>query len=278
MQKHFLFFLIATACFTSCSSKSIQTTELYNTQLSLTPNVENHAPYISQEIGHCGPATLAMSIAATGSSYNMDEIIQQVYSPGAKGSLQENMISAARRQGFLAIPITGLQSLLKEIENKNVVIVFENLGINLIPQWHYALVTGYNLKNKTLTMHSGPYQNQIMDMAEFELSWRLTNYWALLILPPGKTSVSADEITHLNAAAALEKLENLEAAKKSYLGILKVWPKSLIGHIGLGNVYYQQGDYRSTVKYLEAAQALYPHSMEVSNNLKVAKKSLKNKR
>ena len=123
-------------------------------------------------------------------------------------------------------------------------------------------------------MHSGPHPNQFIDMAEFELSWKLTNYWAMVVLPPGKVSASANELTQLQAVAALERLENLEAAKRGYLGILGTWPHSLIARIGLGNVYYNQGDYWSAVQFLKTANKLYPKSKEALNNLKVAQEAL----
>lgn len=274
MIKLKLIFLWCAACLAGCASSTVQTDALFGSSVSLKSSLNNITPYIEQDTGYCGPATLAMAIAATGNPYNVDEITSQVYSPNAKGSLQESMISAARRQGYLAIPIAGFTSLLKELEAGNVVIIFENLGISWIPQWHYALVTGYDLQNKSLVMHSGPRANQFMDMAEFELSWKLTNYWALVVLPPGEVSASADEITQIRAAAALEKMENLEAAKRAYLGILGNWPNSLIARIGLGNIYYNLGDYSSAVHYLQTANKLYPDSIEARTNLQIALEAL----
>lgn len=274
MSKDKFLFLIFAAGLAGCASNSLQTKALDSSTYKLQSIVNNKAPYIEQKAGHCGPATLAMAIAATGFPTQVDEITSQVYTPQAKGSLQENMISAARRQGFLAIPISGFDSLLKELEAGHVVIVFENQGIGWLPQWHYALVTGYDLQKKTLVMHSGPNPNQFVDMAEFELSWKLTNYWALVVLPPGEVSASADEITQLQAAAALEKMENLEAAKRAYLGILSNWPDSLIARIGLGNVYYNSGDYWSAVRFLQTANKLYPDSIEARKNLQVATEAL----
>lgn len=271
-----LLFFGCAACLAGCAT-TLQTDALSRTAAILKPSMNNIAPFIEQDVGHCGPATLAMAIAATGNEYRVDEITSQVYSPNAKGSLQESMISAARRQGYLAIPISGFPALLKELEAGHVVIVFKNLGISWIPQWHYALVTGYDLQNKTLVMHSGPTPNQFMDMAEFELSWKLTNYWALVVLPPGELSASADEMTHLRAAAALEKLENFEAAKRAYLGILGQWPQSLIARIGLGNVYYNSGDYKSAEQFLKSASQLYPDSVEARKNLQVVSEALRSK-
>lgn len=270
-QIFFLFFVI---WLSSCASTNIQTITV-NAASRLKSNVVNNVPFIEQKIGHCGPATLAMAIAATQSPYNIDEIIEQVYTPKAQGSLQENMIASARRQGFMALTLRGFDSLLAELDAGHAVIIFENLGINWFPQWHYALVTGYDLKTKTLTMHSGPNPNQTVDMTEFELSWKLTNYWGLVVLKPGTIAPSSGEIAHLQAAAALEKSPKIEEAKKAYLAILNMWPQSLIGHIGIGNVLYALKDYSSAVRYLKAATKLYPESIEAQSNLKTAQKALR---
>jgi tetratricopeptide (TPR) repeat protein len=277
-----LILLLFVAALMGCVSNTVQTDQLYNSESDFTgklrSRVVNTAPFIQQEIGHCGPATLAMAIGATGSTYDLKTITDQVYSPGAQGSLQEAMIASARRQGFLAIPINGLPNLLQEIQAGHVVIIFENLGIKWIPQWHYALATGYDLEKRTLTLHSGPNPDEKIEMEEFELSWKLADYWGLVVLQPDKLSATADELTHLRAAAALEKLDKSNEAEKTYLAILDRWPKSLIARIGLGNIYYHSKKYRLAVQYLKTATELYPDSVEAKTNLQIASQALKSRR
>lgn len=274
MKTRILFLMLIT-WLTGCASNTIQTDKFFSSSHNLKPVVTNAAPFINQEAGHCGPATLAMAIGATGNSYDLKQITDQVYSPNAQGSLQEAMIASARRQGFVAIQITGLTNLLKELESGYPVIVFENLGIKWAPQWHYALITGYDLEKRTLTLHSGPNPNDIIEISEFELSWKLANYWGLVILRPDELSTSADEITHLRAAAALEKIGKYKEAKMAYLTILKRWPKSLIARIGLGNIYYNLKQYQMAVRYLQTATELYPNSKEAKTNLQVASQALR---
>lgn len=270
-----IIWLIFICALVGCVSNTVQTDRLYSSESNLKSRVENAAPFIHQEVGHCGPATLAMAIGAIGKSVDLPTLTEQVYSPNAKGTLQETMIASARRQGFLAVPINGLVDLLKEIEAGHVVVIFENLGIQWIPQWHYALVTGYDLSTQTLVLHSGPNANEQIKMKEFELSWKLGNYWGLVVLPPGELSASADEFTHLRAAAALEKLEKYSEAEKAYQGILSRWPNSLIARIGLGNVYYNQQKYSLAVRYLKKATKLHPTSTEARNNLQIASQALR---
>lgn len=276
--------LIIASALAGCVSNTLQTDRLYNSENSSENNVKsnlkssvmNAAPFIEQKAGHCGPATLAMAIGATGSPYDLKEITDQVYSPDARGSLQETMIASARRQGFLAIPLSGLSNLLQEVQAGHSVVIFENLGIKWIPQWHYALVTGYDLEKRILIMHSGPSPNEKIEMGEFELSWKLADYWGLLVLKPSELSATADEITHIRAAAALEKLEKTKEAEEAYLNILKRWPKSLIARIGLGNIYYNSKKYKLAVSHLKTATELYPASEEAKVNLQIASQALKN--
>lgn len=254
-----------------CASSTKQTDALYSSRWQMSTTAQNSAPFIQQDAGHCGPATLTMAIQSTGTPADLQEITEQVYSPGAKGSLQTDIISSARRQGMMAVQINGLQALLQEIEAGHSVIIFENLGIKWIPQWHYALVTGYDLQRKVLTMHSGPNPNQKIDIAEFELAWKQGDYWGLVILKPGQLAASGDELAHLQAAASLEQINKLPEAQLAYLSILSKWPRSLIAHIGMGNIYYKLEDYNTAVDFLRIATMIDPESKAAIHNLQVAR-------
>lgn len=275
MLKYFWILLVLIFC--GCASTTKQTDDLYKTEAvrsAFKPTVKNTAPFIEQKAGHCGPAVLTMAIQSTGQRADLNEITSQVYNEKSKGSLQTDMISASRRQGMTAIPISGYQDLLGELQAGHNVIVFENLAIRWFPQWHYALVTGYDFGKKTLTMHSGPKADEEIEMGEFELSWKLTEYWGLVVLKPGELSATASEIAHVQAAAAFEQINKTEEAKLAYLAVLKKWPQSLIAHIGLGNVFYNLKDYKSAIQYLEEAVKINPDSTAAKNNLAVAHRAL----
>lgn len=270
------FWILTVLIFCGCASTTKQTDALDNgtVRSNFKPSVQNKAPFIEQTAGHCGPATLTMAIQSAGQPADLNQITSQVYNEKSKGSLQTDIISAARRQGLMAVTISGYESLLGELQAGHNVIIFENLGIGWLPQWHYALVTGYNYDKKTLTMHSGPKANEEVDMAEFELSWKLTDYWGLVILKPTDLSATATEIQHLEAAAAFEQINKIDEAKQAYLAILRKWPQSFIAHIGLGNVFYNLKDYKAAVSYLEKAAQLNPDSTAAQSNLANARRLL----
>ena len=111
-------------------------------------------------------------------------------------------------------------------------------------------------------------------MRIFERSWKLSDYWALVVLSPGVLAFAADELAHLQAAAGLEQVDKIEAAGKSYDAILKRWPKSLGALVGLGNLAYKRRDFKSAVSYLREAERLHPKNQMIMHNLRLAEKKI----
>lgn len=258
-----------------CASHTVQVDRLLESQGQYQSQVEiPDVPFIEQSAGHCGPATLAMALAWAGKPVSVETLVPQVYTPGMKGSLQTDMVSAARRQGMLAIPIKGFSNLMSELAAGNPVIVFENLSVSWLPQWHYAVVFGYDLKSQTVLMHSGPEANKRWDLRKFERSWELGEYWGLVVLPPGKLAASASELEQVRAAASLEQLGYLTEALTAYESILKRWPESLPALIGKGNVTYAEKKYQVSLAALERATRLHPNSISAWNNLSVVQLAL----
>lgn len=276
-MKIVLFLFVALSI--GCVSKTIQTDAfLRENSFAATEKTIDQVPFIEQSAGHCGPATLAMAINWAGLPVSVEQISKQVFTPGMKGSLQTDMISAARRNGLLAIPITGIESLMKELSAGNPVIVFENLALRWLPQWHYAIVFGYDLEKQTVLMHSGPESFKHWDIRKFERSWMLGEYWGLVVLPTDKLSASAGELAQVKAAAALEQLKFIVGAKKSYQNILKRWPQSLGAAIGLANIAFADGESGEAAHLLEQAIKYHPQASVAWHNLAIAQGTLKRKK
>jgi hypothetical protein len=232
-----------------------------------------NVPFIKQTVNHCGPATLTMAMQSLGRTITLDELSQKVYTPAKSGSMPMDLVSATRRQGLMGVEIHGLESLLHELADGHPVIVFENLALSWYPIWHFALVYGYDLNDRTVLMHSGSSAAKHWDMMKFERSWEPGDYWGLVVLPPGEIAKSAGELEHLAAAAGLEDAGHLEEADLSYRSILEKWPGSLGALIGLGNVAYRQQDFLGSAYILREATRLHPKSSAAWNNLAVAQKA-----
>lgn len=253
-----------------CASATPQTDAYLQGLPNLIPSFEiQNVPFVDQSVGHCGPATLAMAMNWSGKKISVEDLAPQVYTPGMKGSLQSDLISASRRNGMLAIPISGLDALLVEVAAGHPVIVFENLALSWLPQWHYAIVFGYDLPKQTVTMHSGPEAFKHWDLRKFERSWKLGNYWGLVVLPPDQLAASEGEFAHSKAAAALENIGKWEEARKAYQRIRSRWPKSLLAHIGLANIAFTQKDNVKSMYFLQHATADHPQSAIAWHNLAI---------
>lgn len=225
--------------------------------------------FIDQTAGYCGPAALTMAMRWAGQKVTLDEVALQVYTPGMQGSLQSDLISASRRQGLMAVSISNLSSLLTEVAAGHPVIIFENLGLSWAPQWHYALVLGYDLKKQEIIMHSGHSAFYHWDLKKFERSWMLGDYWGLVVLPPGELAVSADELANVTAAVGLEQAAKYKEAEKSYRQILEKWPTSLVALIGLANLAYKKGHRNEAGTLLRRAVKNHPESTAAQHNLVV---------
>lgn len=227
-------------------------------------------PFIKQTDNYCGPATLTMAMEAAGKKVTVEEIAAQVYTPGKSGTLQQDLIGSARRQGMLAVQIQGMPALLREVSAGNPVIVFMNLGLSWYPIYHYAIVTGYDLNDPLVVMHSGKSKNKEWSMRKFERSWMLGKYWGLVVLPATQLSATADEMEHSAAGAGLESAGKLVEAESVYENILGKWPQSFGALLGMGNLRYAKNDVRGALVFLRRAVAAHPNNSAAWHNLTIA--------
>jgi len=192
----------------------------------------------------------------------------QVYLPGRQGSLQIEMLAAARRNGVVAIELKpSLSDLLAEIAAGNPVIVLQNLALEWYPVWHYAIAIGYDLEANSITLRSGDEQRIEMPLGTFEHTWRRGGYWAMLALPPGRMPASVAAADYLNAVAKLERAGSFESAQAAYEQALERWPANLTALIGLGNTAYRSGDFEAAEQAFRRATLAHPLSAAAHNNL-----------
>ncbi len=230
-------------------------------------------PFFAQEELYCGPAALAMALAWSGLDVTQADTAPLVYTPGRRGTLASDLVAGARRMGRLAVPVTTMEALLSEVASGHPVIVFQNLGLAWLPQWHFAVVTGYDLFNDRLTLHSGTTPDLVLDRELFERTWARADDWGLVVLPPDRLPASGDERDVLEAAVALERAGQPAAASKAYRAALDRWPESLPGWIGLGNTAYAMGDLARSEAAFEAATRLFPDAAAGWQNLAVVRES-----
>jgi hypothetical protein len=245
-----------------------QTDHLLETPTALPARAEaSGVPFFPQEKYYCGPAALAMVLSWSGLPVTQEQIAAQVYTPGREGTLQSDMVAAARRNGRLAVPISRLFDLTAELAAGHPVVVFQNLGLGWFPVWHYAVAVGYDLSSGDLILHSGLEARRVVPLGTFERTWARGDHWALVVLPPDRLPVSADEVAVLRAATGLEQAGRTAEAAVAYAAIAERWPDSLEAWIGLGNAAYAAGDLEEAENAFRTATARHPDAGAAWNNL-----------
>jgi tetratricopeptide (TPR) repeat protein len=225
-------------------------------------------PFFAQEDYQCGPAAIAMAMNAAGANVTPEQMVEQVYLPARRGSLQIEMLVAPRRHGLVAYRLEPkMEDLLREVAAGTPVIVLENYRYRWWPLWHYAVIVGYDLEEGEIIRRSRTSARQTMPFPVFEYVWIDDGYWAMVVVPPDRVPVTATEQRYAQAVAALEKSGNTRNAHIAYNALLGRWPTSLPGLMGRGNTAYALKDLATAeAAFREAAQA-HPDAPAAYNNL-----------
>ncbi|WP_342618088.1 PA2778 family cysteine peptidase [Rhodoferax sp. GW822-FHT02A01] len=224
-------------------------------------------PFFAQKEYECGPAAQAMVLSAAGVAVTPDELVQQVYLPARKGSLQVEMLAATRQRGLLAYRLQpNLKDLLAEVAAGHPVLVFQNVSLPIYPVWHYAVVIGYDLKRNTITLHSGETASMEMSLFAFERTWERGNYWSMLALPAGLLPATADLPSLARSAADLEA-QQPQVALATYNAALARWPGDANLLLGQGNSEYALGQIPVAIQAYRAAVQARPDFADAWNNL-----------
>ena len=100
-------------------------------------------PFYPQEDYQCGPAVLATLLGASGNTVSPEVLVHEIYIPDRQGSLQPELVAAARKRGLVIYRLRPkLDDLLGQLNSGLPVLILQNHGIRQLPIWHYAVVVG----------------------------------------------------------------------------------------------------------------------------------------
>ncbi len=226
------------------------------------------APFYPQQDYQCGPAALATAINFHRQQTNPDELKSMVYIPQLKGSLQIEMLAAPRQFNRLAIKLDGkLESILKEINHGIPVLIMQNLGLESIPFWHYAVAIGYDMDKQQILLRSGEIERLSRPFSIFERTWKQSDYWSVVIVPPGIIPITVSLEKYTQATIDLESSTSPDNSILAYQAGTKRWPDSFLLQMGLGNVSYTLRNYSTAETAFLTAIELKPGRAEAWNNL-----------
>ena len=208
-------------------------------------------PFFPQDEYQCGPAALATVLHSAGVTLSPDDLAKQVYLPVRQGSLQTELIAATRRAARVPYTISPhLRALRAELDAGRPVLVLQNLGVGLLPVWHYAVVIGLEPDTDRVVLRSGTVYRQVLGAREFVRSWRLADNWAMVVLRPGELPAEVEPASYLKAVAQSERYLPPSDSAAAYRAALERWPDNPTARFGLAYALHRAGD-------LAAAEAAY---------------------
>lgn len=230
-----------------------------------------NTPFYPQTEYQCGPAALATLLEFHGVKTSLDELSRQIYIPGRKGSLQIEMTAAARRHEILPYKLEpDMLDIFTEIAAGNPVLVLQNLSFEWYPQWHYAVVVGYDIDRQEITLRSGTTRRWTTPFKVFERTWQRAQFWALAMVPVGGIPKTAKPLPYLKTAYAFEETGHPELALKAYRSANRRWPDVVDTWLTLGNMLLHTQKQSEAVQAFSTATRLEPESSIGWNNLAYA--------
>jgi hypothetical protein len=223
-------------------------------------------PFFPQTELQCGPAALATVLVAQGIDVTPAQLTEAVFLPARQGSLQVEMLAAARRHGALAVRVPGeLTAVLREVAAGHPVLVMQNLGLGFAPAWHYAVVVGHELDLGVVVLRSGTTRREILPLRTFEHTWARSGHWAFVTVRPGELPATAAETEVAAATVALERSVSAAVAARAYDAALQRWPRNLTLAMGLGNARANEGNLDGAAQAFEHAARQHDSAVAWNN-------------
>ncbi|QSZ41912.1 PA2778 family cysteine peptidase [Sulfurimonas aquatica] len=267
-KKLSLFFTLVTLIFSSgCVPKNPLPLESNYTSSNI------NVPYISPRSELCASTSIEMvssywqSIISYEPHLTLKELDKRTLIPSKGGTLQIELISAARANGFIVYPLEPtFDALLSELLAYHPVIVLVNRSYSWYPLWHYAPITGYDSKTETILTHFADKPNEAVSIGTFAALWQRSENWGVVLLPPGELPATASAKKFLHATYDLEKMGMMDEAIMSYKSALVRWPEDTDILFALGNAYYSSNQISNAEEiYRRILSIDFTYSLAINN-------------
>lgn len=225
-------------------------------------------PFYPQERYQCGPAALAMMLNTQGYQTSPEALKDRVYLPERHGTLQVELVSAARDYNLVVYPLAkDVKALMQEVAAGHPVLVMQNLRLDWWPQWHFAVVIGFDPQSRSLILNTDTRHANEQPLTVFMNTWKRADQWAVVMLPPDELPATAEPLAFLKAVHDLESTGHLDAAYQAYKHAASVWPDQPAALFGQGNIAYQQEHWDTASMHFQTLVRKFPELASGWNNL-----------
>ncbi len=170
--RNILFLLTIPLVFSACATGQVQ----HASEAVIITGV----PFYPQEQYQCGPASLAGVLRYWGLRREPEDIAREIYSKGARGTLNMDLVLYASKEGLDARQYSGgWDDLKQKITDGAPLIVLVDFGFSAFQANHFMVVTGYS--DDGVVVNSGKEEGLFMDKKKFQKAWQRTNFWTLWI-------------------------------------------------------------------------------------------------
>lgn len=228
----------------------------------------NTVPFWPQTEYQCGPAAMTMALNAQSVKVTPVELIPQLYIPTKQGAITPEMLAVTRFYQKIPLKLNGtLTDIIRHLKAGRPVIILQNLGLDVLPKWHFAVVVGVDFAAQQWILHSGEDAFRRMDFGVFERTWARGDYWSMVVMSFDEVPQAEDLHAYGLAMVDFEQLGQVDLAKLGYAQMLKRQPNHFLAQMGLANLAYQQGDFETAKTHFERLAARYAKDPSVWNNL-----------
>ncbi len=224
-------------------------------------------PFFPQEKYQCGPASLAMILAATGVQVTPQMLVPLTYVPERQGSFQPELLAAARTFGRIPYVIDPeFNALTAELAAERPVLVLQNYGLEQLPAYHYAVVIGLAPDEKVI-LRSGTDKRHLMKTRLFLMSWLRPGAWGMVVLRPGELPENADPKRYIQGLTAFENATDPFEAMQAFRAALGRWPGDSLLLFAAGNNALKRSSLAEAENYFRKALKTDPEHLGAMNNL-----------